>query len=206
MEEIVRYLRETYRPRALLVYGSYVRGDRDEFSDFDCMIIVDAKEKSHDDSVIGGVQLDCFIFTAEEAAGEDLDPFLTAYDSVIVFDDGVGAALKERVREHVAAHTAAPESEKEFIVSWIRKTLRRMRKADDEASYRALFFLSGSLTDYCVLRDIYYAGSKPAVARLKENDPRGYELFHAAVTRRTDECIAAWGEHVIGNFHTTPEP
>ena len=36
MEKIIRYLLDTYHPRSLLVYGSYARGDMDEFSDFDC--------------------------------------------------------------------------------------------------------------------------------------------------------------------------
>ena len=197
MREIIDYLKETYHPRALLVYGSFIRGDRDEYSDFDCMAIVDSKDRDHDDSVIGGVQLDCFIFTAEEAAAEDVDPFLTAYDSEILLDDGAGAALKERVRKYVAEHTVTEDSEKEFIRSWIRKIMRRMEKGDDEGSYRGFIFLSESLEDYCALRDIFYFGSKKTIASLKENDPQGYALFHAAAADRTDESIRAWAEHVI---------
>ena len=198
MKEITEYLINTYHPRALLVYGSFVRGDRDEYSDFDCMVIVDSKEKDHDDSVIGGVQLDCFIFTAEEAAAEDVDPFLTAFDSKILLDDGTGAALKERVRKYVAEHTVTEESEKEFIRSWIRKILRRMEKGDDEGSYRGILFLSESLEDYCALRDLFYFGSKKTIAYLKANDPQGYALFHEAMTGRTDESIRAWAEYAAG--------
>ena len=199
MKEITEYLINTYHPRALLVYGSFVRGDRDEYSDFDCMVIVDSKEKDHDDSVIGGVQLDCFIFTAEEAAAEDVDPFLTAFDSEILLDDGTGAALKERVRKYVAEHTVTEESEKEFIRSWIRKILRRMEKDDDEGSYRGILFLSESLEDYCALRDLFYFGSKKTIAYLKANDPQGYALFHDAMTGRTDESIRAWAEYAAGH-------
>ena len=198
MKEITEYLINTYHPRALLVYGSFVRGDRDEYSDFDCMVIVDSKEKDHDDSVIGGAQLDCFIFTAEEAAAEDVDPFMTAFDSEILLDDGTGAALKERVRKYVAEHTVTEESEKEFIRSWIRKILRRMEKGDDEGSYRGILFLSESLEDYCALRDLFYFGSKKTIAYLKANDPQGYALFHDAVTGRTDESIRAWAEYAAG--------
>ena len=177
MEKIIRYLLDTYHPRSLLVYGSYTRGDMDEFSDFDCMVIVDAKEKDHDDSVIDGVPLDCFIFTAEETAG---------------------AALKARVRRYVDEHTATEQSEKEFIAAWIRKTVRRMRKGDDEGSYRAFLFLSESLEDYCSLRDLFYFGSKKTIALLKRDDPAGYELFRHDVTGRTDDAIRAWAEYVAG--------
>ena len=198
MKEIIDYLKATYHPRALLVYGSYTRGDQDEYSDFDCMVIVDSKEKDHDDSVIGGVQLDCFIFTAEEAAAEDMDPFLTAADSEIILDDGIGAALKERVRKYAEEHTVTGENEKEFICSWIRKIMRRMEKGDDEGSYRGFLFLSESLEDYCTLRDLFYSGSKKTIAYLKENDPQGYALFHAAMADRTNESIRAWAEYVAG--------
>ena len=197
MDVIIQYLREKYHPRALIVYGSYVRGDQDEFSDFDCMIIVDGKDKKHDDSVIDGIQLDCFIFTADEISADDVEPFLTVYDGRIIFDDGIGAALKERVRQYVAEHTCTEESEKEFIASWIQKTIRRMQKNDDEGNYRAIAFLFESLTDYCFLRNIFYFGSKKTIALLKETDPHGYDLFHAAITRKTNACIKAWAEHVI---------
>ncbi len=196
MEEIISYLRDTYHPRSLLVYGSYTRGDMDEFSDFDCMIIVDEKEKDHDDSVIGGVPLDCFIFTAGEASAEDVDPFLTVYDSRIIFDDGTGAALKARVRRYVEEHTVTEQREKEFIAAWIRKTVRRMQKGDDEGGYRGLLFLSESLQDYCSLRDRFYFGSKQTITILKQEDPAGYGLFHSAVTARTNEAIRTWAEHV----------
>lgn len=197
MDRIIQYLQEKYHPRALIVYGSYVRGDQDEFSDFDCMIIVDTKEKNHDDSIIDGIQLDCFIFTAGEVAADDVDPFLTVYDGQIIFDDGIGADLKERVRKYVAEHTVIEESEKEFIASWVQKTIRRMQKNDDEGNYRAIAFLFESLTDYCFLRDIFYFGSKKTISLLKETDSHGYDLFHAAITQKTNECIQAWAEHVV---------
>ena len=195
-EEVIRYLSETYRPRALLVYGSYQRGDQDECSDFDCMILVDQKEKKHDDTVIGGVPLDCFIFTAAEAETEDPDTFLTAYDSEIVLDDGIGAKLKGRVREYVRAHTVTAREEKDFIRSWYRKSLCRIEKGDDEGNFRAVTLLGESLTDYFLLRDIFYFGSKWGTAYLKAHDPAGYALFHVAVTRRGLTAIAAWAAHV----------
>lgn len=206
MDTIIRYLTDTYHPRALLVYGSYLRGDADEYSDFDCMVIVDTKEKKHDCTVIDGVPLDCFIFTVEEAVTEDVEIFLPAYDARIVTDDGVGAALQRRVRKYVAEHSVMDEEEKRFIVSWFRKTLRRMRKEDDEGHYRAVAMLWESLCDYFILRDRFYFGSKQAVADLKELDPDGYELYHRAITEKSMESIAAWAEHVIDGIPGSSDP
>ncbi|MBO2515715.1 MAG: hypothetical protein CW338_00365 [Clostridiales bacterium] len=198
MKEIIDYLKETYHPRSILLYGSFADGLNDDFSDFDCMVIADKKDRKHDDSVIGGVQLDCFIFTPEETEKEeDIEAFLTAYDANIVLDDDTGAALKQRVKEYVTSHSKTDNEEKQFITSWIRKTMKRAEKNDDEGSYRAVSFLWESLTDYFLLRDMFYFGSKKSIRYLKENDPEGYELYHKAITGRENRDISLWAEHVI---------
>ena len=197
MEKIIRYLEETYHPRALLVYGSFARGDNDEYSDFDCLIIVDAKSRNHDDTVLNGIRLDCFIYTAEETATENPDIFLPVYSAHIVTDDGTGKALQERVRKYVDSRRKMDVSEKEFIVSWYRKTISRMQKSDDEGNFRAISLFRESLEDYFLLRDLFFFGSKEASLYLKQNDPVGFDLFHEAVTERTDDSIRVWAEYVI---------
>lgn len=196
-EQIIRYLTETYRPRAILLYGSYARGDADENSDFDCMIIVDDKSLAHDDSVIAGVQLDCFIFTAREAAEGDPDALLNAHDAEIALDDGAGSALRERVRAYIQSHATTDPEEKRFIISWIQKTLRRAQKDDDEGRFRAIALLAESLEDYCLLRDRFYPGSKQGFADLRENDPKGYALLHDAIATPAPDTIERWARHVI---------
>lgn len=197
MDKIFDYLKNKYQPLAIVAYGSFQAGTNDDYSDFDCMVIVDEKECRHDSTVIDGIPLDCFIFTKEEVTGEDMDAFLTVYDGNIILDtDGIAADLKERVRAYAAANSVIPEEEKEFIAGWIRKTMHRAEKKDDEGSYRALAFLWESLTDYFLLRDMFYFGSKKSVAYLKENDITGYELYHAAITERTNEAIRKWAEYV----------
>ena len=196
-EAAVEYLVNTYHPRALLVYGSYVHGDQNEYSDFDCMVIVDEKTKNHDDAVIEGVQLDCFIYTANETLTEDPDTFLPVYDAEILTDDGVGEQLQMRVRQYIQEHEKIDDSEKAFIASWIRKMMKRVQKNDDEGNFRAVAFLWESLTDYCLLRDLFYFGSKKTIQYLRKNDRDGYELFHQAITLKTNESILNWANYVI---------
>lgn len=195
--EIEKYLIDKYHPHAVLVYGSYNRGDYDEYSDYDCIIIVDSKEYRHDDTVIGGVMLDCFIFTVEEARYGDPELFIPLYSSRILFDDGVGLELKKRVSEYMESQLISHNNDKEFIRSWIRKTLLRMKKNDDDGNYRAVMLLQESLEDYYLLRDMLYAGSRSAIKYLRENDDRGYILFKEAVTIRDNVSISEWAEHVI---------
>lgn len=197
MEKIIDYLKEKYNPLAIVTYGSFSCGMNDTYSDFDCMIIVEHKDRNHDDTIIDGTPMDCFIFTKSEVSSEDIEAFLTVYDGNIIMDtDEIAANLKERVRTYVAEHTVIPDEEKEFIISWIRKTMHRVEKNDDEGNFRALAFLWESITDYFLLRDMFYFGSKKAVAYLKENDTAGYLLYHDAITERTNDAIKRWAEHV----------
>ena len=67
--------------------------------------------------------------------------------------------------------------------------MHRVEKNDDEGNYRALAFLWESITDYFLLRDLFYFGSKKAVAYLKESDAEGYRLYHDAITDRTNVVL-----------------
>ncbi len=197
---IIRYLEDEYDPLSIMVYGSYAAGTEDEYSDFDCLLIVDEKKREHDSSVICGVRLDCHIFTSFDTYGEDIDPFLTCYDAVIMKDRyGAARTLKERVRRYVEEHSVTDEKEKETIRLWTEKTLMRIRKRDDDGNYRAIALLEVSLEDYFRLRDMFYFGSSKAVAWLRENDPEGYSLFHSAVTMRTNSSIESWARYVISS-------
>ena len=194
---ILTYLKETYRPLAIIACGSYAAGDADAYSDYDCTVIVTEKTKKHDGALVGGVRLDCYLFTVDQTQTEDPDLFLPVHDGAIRLDTGgVAAALVERVRAYVREHTVTDPEDKAFIASWIRKTMHRAEKNDDEGSFRALAFLWESLTDYCLLRDRFYFGSKKTARLLQETDPEGYRLYHLALTERTNAAIAAWADYV----------
>ena len=197
MEHILEYLKNAYHPLSILLYGSYADGTNDQTSDFDCMLIVSEKNKDHDDSTIDGVRLDCFLYTEAEAQNKPLDTFLPVYHSKIITDNGIGADLKRRVCEYIEANTATPDGEKEFLTSWIRKTIQRIAKNDDDGNMRAVSLLAESLADYCQLRDMFYFGSKKTIRYLKENDARGDALFHDALTRRSNDAIIKWAEYII---------
>lgn len=197
MERILEYLQNTYNPISILLYGSFADGTNDQTSDFDCMLIVSEKGKNHDDAVIDGIQLDCYIFTEDELQSKNIDTFLTAYNCSIVLDNGIGAELKRRVHNYVEENTNTSKEEKDFLISWIQKTVVRIAKNDDEGNMRAVSFLAESLMDYHILRDIFYFGSKKAIHYLKKEDAEGYALFHSAVTLRSNDAIIKWAEYIV---------
>lgn len=196
-EKIINYLEEKYHPLTIFLYGSYADGTNDSTSDFDCLIIVDNKNISHDDSLVEQVRLDCFIYDEVEIEKLDIDTFLPIFWAEIVKDNGIGKNLKEKVKNYVNQNTFTDENEKNFLISWIRKTLKRVEKGDLEGDFRAISFLAESLEDYYLLRDMYYFGSKKAISFLKTNDKKAYELFAKAITNRLNKDIIQWGKYII---------
>lgn len=194
---IVEYLENTYKPTSIFIYGSYSDGRDDPTSDFDSLIIVDEKNKTHDNSIINGVLLDCFIYTKDEIDNKDIDLFLPLYDALIIKDDGMGKKLKDRVRSFLDSNSETSEEEKNFLRSWIKKSIQRIQKNDDEGNFRAIFLLYDSLECYFKLKNMIYFGSKKSIAFLKEEDTEAYELFSKALNTRTNEDIILWAKFLI---------
>ena len=103
-EKIVGYLKKTYQPDAVIVYGSFADGSANLNSDFDALIIA-GKEKTHDSSIVDGVVLDVFVYPPETFAdGYDPEEFVQVFDGRIILDkSGIAARLKRRVLDYIAS-------------------------------------------------------------------------------------------------------
>lgn len=196
-QKIIAYLKERYNPLTLAVYGSYADGTNDEYSDFDCLLIVKSKDRAHDDTIVDGVPLDCFLYSEQEIEQENIETFLPLYEAKLVYDTGIGQALQSKVRNYVQSHTVHRPEEKRFLVSWIKKTMKRMEKSDEEGHFRAIAFLAESMEDYCFLRDRFYFGSKKTIRYLQEEDEQGFLLFRKAITIRSNEAIRGWAKYIL---------
>ena len=83
-DKIIDYLKKTYQPESIIVYGSFADGSANLNSDFDTLIIA-GKEKLHDSSFVDGVVLDVFIYPP--------DQFLSEYDPAEFATTTIGASL-----------------------------------------------------------------------------------------------------------------
>ena len=101
-EIITEYLIETYKPEAIITYGSFGDGSFNENSDFDALVIAD-HAKYHDASVVDNTVLDGFVYPVETFE-EDYDPeeFMQIFDGEIVLDkNGIGEGLKKRINDYI---------------------------------------------------------------------------------------------------------
>ena len=93
-EKITGYLKETYKPDAVILYGSFADGSAAADSDFDALVIADGIKK-HDASVIGNTVLDVFVYPPETFLSDyDPEEFVQVYDGRIILDaSGLAAQL-----------------------------------------------------------------------------------------------------------------
>ncbi len=183
MERFLDYIRETYRPLSVIVYGSYADGSRRESSDFDALAIVREGEALHDTSVVDGVRMDLWVYPVS-MLGDTLDPeeVLQILDGILAFDtDGIGAALQNRVAQYISELPPKSEDEVREALSWCRKMLARAEDRDAEGLYRWHWLLTDSLEIACDALHRRYLGPKKSLRWLQGEYPALYELYAAAL-------------------------
>ena len=192
MEGILNYLYATYAPRALILYGSYADGTNDGDSDFDALILADVQR--HDVSTVDGVQLDVWVYPVDYFHADDtLTEAVTIAEGYILHDpEGLGAALQERVRAHLAARPGKSAEENAETLAWCRKMLKRTARNDAEGLYRWHWLLTDSLEIACDLLHHPYRGPKKSLRWLEEAHPAVHAAYLRALAEFTQSALTAW--------------
>ena len=195
---IVEYLRETYAPEAIVVYGSFADGSNGPDSDFDALVITPCEAPWHDTSDFGDTRLDVFIYPPEAFAGDfDPEPFLQVFVGRIALDaHGTALALVDRVNRHLAALPRKSEPELRDAVAWCQKMLARAHRGDAEGHFRRHWLLTESLEIYMDLRGWRYPGPKKALRQMSQGDHESHALYARALADGTVEALARWVERL----------
>lgn len=196
-DRIIDYLKETYRPDAIIVYGSFADGSANKNSDFDALVIAD-KACGHDSSVIDDVVLDVFIHSSDTFQS-DFDPegFVQVWDGRIILDKtGIADHLQKRVLdylEHIPRKTAEEIRQE---ISWCEKMLSRTMREDAEGYYRWHWLLSDSLEIYFDARGLHYFGPKKALRFMEQTDAASFQIYTKALCEFKRECLSEWISHL----------
>ncbi|MGN0463857.1 MAG: nucleotidyltransferase domain-containing protein [Acutalibacteraceae bacterium] len=194
MDNIIEYIKEKYHPYALIVYGSFADGTNNMNSDFDALAIADVFEKSHDNSVIDGTELDLFIYPTDTFNEKtDLNDFDQIYDSKIVLDtDGIALKLVTKVRNYIDSKPKKSKSENHLNVEWCEKMLLRIQRNDPEGFFRLHWLLVDSLEIYFDLIGTAYQGPKKGLRKMSEIDRQGYDIYVKALSSSEYVHIQQW--------------
>ena len=196
-DKILAYLKETYRPDAMIVYGSFADGSANKNSDFDALVI-GGKEKTHDSSVIDGIVLDVFIYPPETFQSEyDPEEFVQVWDGIIISDtNGAAARLQRRVLDYIAHLPQKTPEELRQEVLWCEKMLHRTTRGDAEGYYRWHWVLFDSLEIYFDIKGLHYFGPKKALRQMEQTDQEAFVIYEKALREFRPECLEEWIYHL----------
>lgn len=192
-EKIMDYLKKTYQPDAVIVYGSFADGSANLNSDFDALIIA-GEEKMHDSSVVDGVVLDVFVYPAKTFS-TDYDPeeFVQVWDGKIVLDEhGIAGQLKAKVLDYIEHLPKKTATEVAQEVEWCEKMLLRTMREDVEGYYRWHWVLCDSLEIYFDIRGLHYYGPKKTLRLMEKSDAEAFGLYAKALREFDRESLSAW--------------
>ena len=192
-EKIVGYLKKTYQPDAVIVYGSFADGSANLNSDFDALIIA-GKEKAHDSSIVDGVVLDVFVYPAETfSADYDSEEFVQVWDGKIVLDEhGIAGQLKAKVLDYIEHLPKKTVTEVAQEVEWCEKMLLRTMREDVEGYYRWHWVLCDSLEIYFDIKGLHYYGPKKTLRLMEKSDAEAFGLYAKALREFDRESLSAW--------------
>lgn len=196
MDAIIEYIRKTYRPLALIVYGSFADGTNGAHSDFDALAIVPEGEPIHDDTVQSGTRLDLFVYPRRTFLQPyDPEAFFQVWDGRILFDtEDLAHRLKETVKAYIEALPVPTAEENRQNVAWCRKMLERSESGDAEGRYRLYWLLKDTLEIYFDLRHAHYFGPKKALGQMRRDDADAAEIYTRALMEPTGEHVRDWVE------------
>lgn len=198
MNAILEYLRRTYQPLALIVYGSYADGTNNPGSDFDALVITADHAIFHDVSFVDGVQLDVFVYPAAHFDGDfDCDSFAQISDGHILMDTReLAAQLQARVLRHLDSLPGKTPAEIRADVEWCRKMFLRTRRCDAEGVFRWHWLLTDSLEIFCEASGHAYRGPKKALRWMEREYPEAFRLYAKALAELSEDSLERWIAHL----------
>ncbi|WP_026507835.1 nucleotidyltransferase domain-containing protein [Butyrivibrio sp. MC2013] len=192
-EEIVKYLKESYNPIAIIKFGSFADGSANENSDFDALVITTDVEK-HDSSVVADTVLDVWVYPENKfSSGYDPDEFLQVFDGIIIQDQrGLAKKLIDRVNDYIDQTPAKSDEDIIQEVAWCEKMLARTVREDAEGYYRWHWLLMDSLEIYFDIKHLYYHGPKKALKYMQNNDLETFDIYLCALKEMNQDNLARW--------------
>lgn len=182
----------------IILYGSFAKGNNDEYSDIDIVAFWDEDEELQDKSNLGSNQLDLWIYPSAKMG--DYKEFIRVNGGVILLNRrNIAEAFMSNIKHaYETGPIAKSLEEKKNILKWVRKMYSRSLKEDLEGAYRKSLLFAELLPIYFELNDMWYLGSKYGFEFLKDNDEIAYNLYRSLYLGRAPGVL----EDVIKHLDT----
>lgn len=198
LEQILRYIQETYAPLSVILYGSYADGTNNLNSDFDALVITADHEQFHDTSFVDGVPLDVFVYPARYFEGDyACEDFVQIFDGRIITDSsGTGKALQENVQAYLKSRPSKTGAELQADIDWCVKMSARAKRGDCDGLFRWHWILIDSLEIFCDIMRQPYLGPKKALKWMEKAQPEAFDCYKKALQNFHMEDLDEWIEYI----------
>jgi len=198
LEQILRYIQETYAPLSVILYGSYADGTNGLNSDFDALVITADHEQFHDTSFVDGVPLDVFVYPARYFEGDyACGDFVQIFDGRIITDSsGMGKALQENVQAYLRNRPGKTGAEIQADIDWCVKMSARAKRGDCEGLFRWHWVLTDSLEIFCDIMRHPYLGPKKALKWMEKAQPEAFGCYKKALQNFRMDDLDEWIEYI----------
>ena len=198
LEQILRYIQETYAPLSVILYGSYADGTNNLNSDFDALVITADHEQFHDTSFVDGVPLDVFVYPARYFEGDyACEDLVQIFDGRIITDSsGTGKALQENVQAYLKSRPSKTGAELQADIDWCVKMSARAKRGDCEGLFRWHWILIDSLEIFCDIMRQPYLGPKKALKWMEKAQPEAFDCYKKALQNFHMEDLDEWIEYI----------
>lgn len=191
MQLVLKYLKETYHPETIIVYGSYADGSANRFSDFDAFLIASCPQVIHDTGTINDITLDVFVYpSAMEFAAEEITRLY--FGRILMDTNGRGKALMDQVSSYVQSHSGKSKAEIAEDLRWCDKMLARAQRGDAEGYYRHHWLLCDSLEFFCNIHNRYYFGPKKTLRWMEREKPEAFVCYSRALKTMDWQTLSQW--------------
>lgn len=178
VQSIIHYCCEEFKTKhkchAVILYGSFARGDSGPESDFDLVgFSAQASNKLRDARIYEGRFLDLFVFPPSEYENASSNHLYMRNGKVLFDEFGKGNEFLKSIEEiYKSGPEKLSDDEKQARRVWAQKMISRAKVDDLEGRFRLSMLKVSLLEDYFLLRDKWYQGSKESFSWLRENDPQ----------------------------------
>ena len=194
LKQMIEYIKRTYNPLSIILYGSYANGTNNLNSDFDALVISEDHEHFHDTSFVDGIQLDLFVYPASYFDGNyDCNDFIQVFDGKILVDrDGRGKMLQTSVLSYLKNRPQKSKAEIDASVDWCVKMIARVKRGDAEGMFRWHWVLVDSLEIFCDVMHYPYWGPKKSLKWMEVNYPAAFACYQTALAGFRMENLENW--------------
>lgn len=191
MVDILNYLKKTYDPETIIVYGSFADGTQNRYSDFDGLLLADTDKSVHDTTIVGDTVLDVFVYPQSTVfAMEDVTRL--HFGKLLLDKNGKGQHLMEQVRRYIHEQPSKSDEQIHEELTWCDKMLARVRRGDAEGYYRWHWLLYDSLEFYCDIRKKFYFGPKKSLRMMERVDSEAFAYYSRALQAMDLEALEQW--------------